>query len=89
MGNWGEMIKEVLVVSRQQAIVGVDKVPVQASKDNGGNGGGHTFIRFKKIDKLIDHLKDIQDTQFTGYIKINFSQGNIGRVEKFEEILKG
>ena len=27
-------------------------------------------------------------TEFTGYIKLNFSQGAIGRIEKYEEILK-
>jgi hypothetical protein len=30
----------------------------------------------------------LTEQQFTGYIKVNFTQGGIGRVEKFEEILK-
>lgn len=41
-----------------------------------------------KFDKVIDYLREIHGDQFTGYIKINYSQGNIGRIERFEEILK-
>lgn len=42
-----------------------------------------------KYERFLDFLRDMKDSKFTGYIKINFSQGHIGRVEKFEEILKG
>ena len=42
----------------------------------------------EKLRKLGDVLRSLADSRFTGYIKINFSQGCIGRVEKFEEILK-
>jgi hypothetical protein len=41
-----------------------------------------------KLERFVAYLKETQGSRFTGYIKINFSQGNIGRVEKFEEILK-
>jgi hypothetical protein len=41
-----------------------------------------------KIDKVTDYLKEIHGDSFTGYIKINYTQGNIGRIERFEEILK-
>ena len=41
-----------------------------------------------KLKQLFDHLAALRDENFTGYIKVNYSQGNIGRVEKFEEILK-
>jgi hypothetical protein len=41
-----------------------------------------------KLKQLYEYLLNIRDETFTGYIKINFTQGNIGRVEKFEEILK-
>jgi hypothetical protein len=41
-----------------------------------------------KINRLIDYLQSMNDAKFTGYIKVNFSQGHIGRVEKFEEVLK-
>jgi hypothetical protein len=47
--------------------------------------------KMKKTDKLkqlYDYLAGIRNDNFTGYIKVNFTQGNIGRVEKFEEILK-
>jgi hypothetical protein len=42
----------------------------------------------EKLKLLYDYLSDIRNEKFTGYIKVNFTQGNIGRVEKFEEILK-
>ena len=41
-----------------------------------------------KLKLLYEYLNSIRGDNFTGYIKINFSQGNIGRIEKFEEILK-
>lgn len=44
--------------------------------------------RSGKLERLISHLREVQRSQFTGYIKINITQGHIGRVEKFEEILK-
>jgi hypothetical protein len=88
MGKPPKMVREALVANRQQISVEMSRLSVQAPRDNDGNGSGHSVIRFRKIDKLIEHLKGIQETQFTGYIKINFSQGNIGRIEKFEEILK-
>jgi len=43
---------------------------------------------YDKLDRFVAYLKETQATKFTGYLKINFSQGHIGRVEKFEEILK-
>jgi len=42
----------------------------------------------QKLQKLIAYLQDEERSKFTGYIRINFSQGHIGRIEKFEEILK-
>jgi len=41
-----------------------------------------------KLKKISETIKALMEKKFTGYIKINFSHGNIGRVEKFEEILK-
>ncbi len=41
-----------------------------------------------KLKGLILHLNNLKEDKFTGYIKINYSQGSIGRIEKFEEILK-
>lgn len=42
----------------------------------------------KKQERLLEYLNISREKKFTGYIKINFSQGIIGRIEKFEEILK-
>ncbi len=41
-----------------------------------------------KLNILSGLLQGLKDDGFTGYIKINFTQGSVGRVEKFEEILK-
>ncbi|NVN98827.1 MAG: hypothetical protein HXX17_05835 [Geobacteraceae bacterium] len=43
---------------------------------------------FKKLEKLKEVMLDMVDREFTGHVKINFSQGGIGRIEKFEEILR-
>ena len=47
-------------------------------------GGGDQ----SKLQKLTDYLFKVNEDKFTGYIKVNFSQGSVGRIEKFEEILK-
>jgi hypothetical protein len=39
-----------------------------------------------KFDKLHDILKDLIKSEFTGSLKINFSQGGVGRIEKLEEM---
>jgi hypothetical protein len=44
--------------------------------------------QMEKLEKLISVMTCLMGDAFTGHIKINFSQGSIGRVEKFEEILK-
>jgi hypothetical protein len=41
-----------------------------------------------KLVELTKALHTLNASKFTGYLKINFSQGSIGRVEKFEEILR-
>ena len=41
-----------------------------------------------KLKALIEHLYSLKDGKFTGYIKVNYSQGAIARIEKFEEILR-
>jgi len=40
------------------------------------------------VDRLVAVIKDLAAQKFTGYLKLNFSQGSLARVEKFEEILK-
>jgi hypothetical protein len=48
-----------------------------------------TGAQSTKFKRLVEVLQDMINKEFTGHIKINFSQGGIGRIEKFEEILKG
>lgn len=42
----------------------------------------------KKLHRLMEYLHSLNQDKFTGHIRVNFTQGNIGRVEKFEEVLK-
>jgi hypothetical protein len=42
----------------------------------------------EKLEKLIAVMTFLMGDEFTGQLKINFTQGSIGRVEKFEEILR-
>ena len=51
-------------------------------------GAGHETSKEAKLLRLQDAIKALMEEKFTGYVKVNFSQGGIGRVEKFEEILK-
>jgi hypothetical protein len=41
-----------------------------------------------RLQQLMGYLLGLGDQDFTGYIKINYTQGSIGRVERFEEILR-
>ncbi|RNC69068.1 MAG: hypothetical protein ED859_08480 [Desulfuromonadales bacterium] len=50
------------------------------------NGKLPRLSRSEKYNRLVDMLNDLAGNEFTGYIKVNFSQGGIGRIEKFEEI---
>lgn len=43
--------------------------------------------RDEKLRRLIEFLSGLRNEDFTGYVKINYSQGGIARVEKFEEVL--
>jgi hypothetical protein len=47
-----------------------------------------THAKGVKLARLVETIKTLTEQRFTGYIKVNFTQGGIGRVEKFEEILK-
>jgi hypothetical protein len=44
--------------------------------------------QIKKLERLNEVMHGMVDGEFTGHVKINFSQGGIGRIEKFEEILR-
>ena len=39
-----------------------------------------------RVARLIEVIENLIEHEITGYIKINFSQGSLGRIEKFEEI---
>jgi len=41
-----------------------------------------------KSAPIIQMIEELTGKQFTGFIKINFTRGSVGKVEKFEEILK-
>ncbi|MGD0277873.1 MAG: hypothetical protein ABSC11_01055 [Smithella sp.] len=41
-----------------------------------------------KVKKILEVIKALMEKKFTGYMKVNFNRGNVGRIEKFEEILK-
>jgi len=42
----------------------------------------------EKSASAIRMIKELSGRKFTGFIKINFRRGEIGKIEKFEEILK-
>jgi hypothetical protein len=42
----------------------------------------------EELGKIIDMINALIGKRFTGYVRINFTCGIIGSVEKFEEILK-
>ena len=39
-----------------------------------------------KLEHLVEVLKSLKMSEFTGSLKINFTQGGIGRIEKVEEM---
>jgi len=41
-----------------------------------------------KLERLVQYLEELRAESFTGYVKINYSQGGVGRIERFEEVLK-
>lgn len=42
----------------------------------------------EKLERLVVVMERLVEEQFTGSVKVNFSQGGISRIEKLEEILK-
>jgi len=44
--------------------------------------------KIDRLEKLMSVIRALIESRFTGYIKLNFTQGSIGRIEKFEEILR-
>ena len=66
------MKKKVLVSPDPSVLVRKNKQGTQAEK----------FLR------LCESIEEIRRNGLTGHIKVNFNQGNICKVEKYEEILK-
>jgi hypothetical protein len=65
-----------VVIRRVKAFPGLDDSLKKTGKKN------------ERLDLLIETILNATCEKFTGYIKVNFTQGTIGRVEKFEEILR-
>jgi len=42
----------------------------------------------EKLLQLFDCLRSLQQGKFTGFIRVNMNQGNLCKVEKYEEILR-
>jgi len=42
----------------------------------------------KRFKRFKQYLEKFSKENFTGYIKIDLIQGDIGKIERFEEILK-
>jgi hypothetical protein len=53
-----------------------------------GQAEGKQEKPMEKAKKIIEVIKALMEKKFTGYIKVHFSRGSVGRIEKFEEILK-
>lgn len=69
----------------QVKVVQQEQKPKVENKNNGNGNGNRQHLIFRK---LVDTLETMREEKFTGYIKINYTQGSIGRVERFEEILR-
>lgn len=48
----------------------------------------HNDSDSEKMERFVVILEKLVQDQFTGSVKINFTQGGISRIEKLEEILK-
>jgi len=66
----------------------MDDVNRSPFKKIGGRPKG-TSNRMNRLADLLSVIQEMTEKEFTGHIKINFSQGGIGRIEKYEEILRG
>lgn len=40
----------------------------------------------EKHERLFEMIRGLSSDEFTGYLKVNFTQGAIGRIEKLEEL---
>ena len=58
------------------------------AKSGKGSMGKKKEKHLRKLDRLKDMMQAMVDEEFTGHVKINFTQGGIGRIEKMEEVLR-
>jgi len=42
----------------------------------------------EKFLRLCEYIEEIRKNGLTGHIKVNFNQGNICKIEKYEEVLR-
>jgi len=76
-------MRSILKVKRQRLGMS-EATPTPIKRDTPRSGS-----RAAKFKRLVEILEDMIDRDFTGHVKINFSQGGIGRIEKVEEINTG
>jgi hypothetical protein len=50
------------------------------------NGASQKLSKTEKHERLFGIINYLAEREFTGYLKVNFSQGGIGRIEKLEEL---
>ena len=50
------------------------------------NGAPKKLSKAQKHERLFVIINALADKEFTGYLKLNFTQGGIGRIEKLEEL---
>lgn len=69
-------------------VVSTEGAHVPGGPSPPGKEQGAAARSLERMEKLVRVLHMLIETKFTGFVKLNFSQGNLGRVEKFEEILR-
>lgn len=62
----------------------------EKKKEEKAGASGRKAVRHpvEKSANLMQMIMELSERKFTGFIKINFSSGSVGKIEKFEEILK-
>ena len=50
------------------------------------NGKLSKPTKTEKHERLFEMIRGLSADEFTGYLKVNFTQGAIGRIEKLEEL---
>jgi hypothetical protein len=61
-------------------------LPANPARSLTAGQNGLTMDKPDKLEHLVEVLKSLKMSEFTGSLKINFTQGGIGRIEKVEEM---